>query len=150
MVSDGDDRKFLLFKQPALNLISGLLVHRGSPLINDKDRGMADERPGHCHTLTLAAGQEAAVFSNRRVDALAESRQKLADTAVLQGSFQFFLQKTLSQADIGVDIRIKQEHILMNYRDQTVQLRLREIRHGPPVIADLSLETSGISCQKLD
>ena len=71
MVSDGDDRKFLLFKQPALNLISGLLVHRGGPLINDKDRGMADERPGHCHTLALAAGQEAAVFSNRRVDALA-------------------------------------------------------------------------------
>ena len=35
MVSDGDDRKFLLLKQPALNLVSGLLIHRGSPLIND-------------------------------------------------------------------------------------------------------------------
>ena len=111
---------------------------------------MADECPGHSHTLTLAAGQEAAVFPNRRVDALAESRQKLADPAVLQCSFQFLLQKTFSQADIGVDIRIKQEHILMDYRDQTIQLRLRKIRHGPPVIADFSLETSGISRQKLD
>ena len=111
---------------------------------------MADECPGHSHTLTLAAGQEAAVFPNRRVDALAESRQKLIDPAVLQCSFQFLLQKTFSQADIGVDIRIKQEHILMDYRDQMIQLRLRKICHGPPVIADFSLETSGISRQKLD
>ena len=108
-------------------------IQGGGGFINQQDGGVLDQRPGNRNALALTARQLRTALTHRRIDALRQTFDQLADPGLLR-RIENLGQAGGRSADTDVvgNAALKQISVLENLTDLAGQLRAGHLPHVHP------------------